>query len=123
VLRRPLGRGRQIVRGVHEREVREGLGKVAEHRAALWIELFRQETDVVPHGQQTFEEPLRIDHAPHLGVGVRQPEAAGEEHPFPRRETVGRLAALRAIAKDEAVGHEVLLDRFDRTGDPPVGRW
>src|SRR4029079_19394187 len=54
-------------------------------------------------------------------VAVGEPERTGQEDALPRRPDVDGLL-MRAITEDEAVLHQLPLDRFDRASDAWIGR-
>src|SRR5579859_1877538 len=102
----------QVERRVDEREVGEGLREVAELTLRSRVVLLSQQPDIVREADETVEERHRFVAAAEQLEAVDEPERAREEDSFARREPVD-VAFLRAIAEDEAIHDEVLLDRLD----------
>ena len=116
-----LGIRREIVRGVHEADVRERLRKVADEPLSFDVVLFREQAHVVGGADEPLEQRARV-FAPFLQhVVVREPEAARVERAFAGREAVGVGVRLR-VALDEAVDEQLALDRGNGTGDARIGR-
>ena len=79
------------------------LGEVAELAAAAGIVLLGEQPHVVAQREQPVVEPARLVAPPEQDQVVHQPERAGEEESFARREAIH--AGLGGIALDESV-HE-----------------
>src|SRR5712691_13273127 len=105
-------------RGVDDRGVRKGLREIAEEPPRLRVVSFRHEAEIVPAREQALEPGNRVVAPPDQGKAVGQPETAGQEHPLVRRQPI-RLWPGR-IAADEAVAHQLALDRRDRATDPRI---
>src|SRR5690554_6376583 len=82
------------------------------------IVFLRKQADVVAQRQKTLEQRACLRDAPLQGVVVGEPEAAGQEGAFSRRQAVH--AVLRAVAQDEAVHQELALDRGHRAEDARI---
>ena len=100
--------GREVQCRIHQRDVRERLGKVADQPAGLRVVFLRNQTDVVAKSEQTLEKAARFGLAAQQVKVVRQPKRAGKKDAFADRQTVDRL--VRNVTGHEAVGHETLFD-------------
>ena len=67
---------REVEGRVHEREVRERLGEVAEQPARLRVVLLRQQAEVVAEIDQPPEQLVRLVVAAEQLVAVAEPELA-----------------------------------------------
>src|SRR4051794_31491372 len=67
---------RQGEGGVDQTHMRERLGKVAESRAALNVDLLREQADIVGKGKDVLEGALRRGAVPPLRQVVHSPKAA-----------------------------------------------
>ena len=77
---RPSGlSGTQDEGGLHQADVGEGLGEVANQATLRWVVLFRQQADIVSQAEQALIEADCFVSAAQEGEGVNQPEAASEE--------------------------------------------
>ena len=95
--------------------MRERLRKVAELPPRLGIPLLCEQAEVAAQGEQAFEQRLRLVHPALQCEVVREPERAGKERAFARRQAVDAADILVVgVAVDEAVAHELTLDRGDR---------
>ena len=65
----------------------ERLRKVAQLAPAARIVFFRQETHVVAHGEQAFEQLSGIVVASKQNEIVSKPKTAGEKRPFAGRQS------------------------------------
>jgi hypothetical protein len=65
-------RGAQGACGVDQRDVTEGLGKVADQPAGGGVVLLGEQADVVAQGEQPVEGQPRLFVAAHQGVAGRQ---------------------------------------------------
>ena len=101
----------EIECGVHERDVRECLGEVAQLALRARIVLLGQETDVVSQVEEVLEETARVGETAEEDQVVRKPEAAGEERAFAWRKTV--LGARRIVAQHQTIDGEPLFDGLD----------
>src|SRR3954447_20054728 len=101
----------QVVRGVHECQMRERLREVPEQPLLGRVVLLREQADVVREADETIEERTRVVVAAQQLVAVDEPERTGQKDSFTRRKAVD--AGVRAIAEDEAVVDELALDRLD----------
>ena len=72
----------QVEGGVHQADVGEGLGEVANQAIVGRVVLFRQQSDVVSQAEQALVEADCLVTASHEGEGVNEPEVAGEEDPL-----------------------------------------
>src|SRR5690349_6951552 len=98
-----------------------GLRKVAEHAPGQWIELLGEQADVIAARQQPLEEPPRFGVAALQHIIVDQPEAAGEEGAFPRRQAVDIVLVF--VAQNELVlDQKALLDGAKGAADARVAR-
>ena len=110
-------------RGVDEREVRERLGEVPDEPPASDVVLLGEQAEVVPERRAA----ARRAPPPRRGGLQREhldePERARKERPFAGREAVDAdVLLVGAVALDEAVAHQLPLDRRDRAHDPRVVR-
>src|SRR5688572_23152969 len=103
-----LGGGAEVQRGVDQRNVGEGLRKVAEETPGDRIVLLGKQADVVGEAEEALEQRARFVHAALQAKVVGEPEAAGEEHALARRQPVDRL--VREVALHQAVDGQFTLD-------------
>src|SRR5260370_25956818 len=97
------------------------LRKISQHAAAQWIDLLRQQADVVAACEQAFEQIARFRNAALQDVIVDEPETAGEEGAFTRGQTISR--SFGPVPQYELVIHQQsLLDCLQRAADPRVRR-
>ncbi len=83
-----LARLRQIIGAVDQREMREGLRKIADQALELRIVFLAQQADIVAKPDQPPKQPLGLVESFLQNVGVDQPEAAGQERALARRQRV-----------------------------------
>jgi hypothetical protein len=81
--------GGQVEGGVHQADVGEGLGEVANQAIVARVVLLRQQSEIVAQAEQALVEADCLVTAAQDGEGVNQPEAAREEDPLVTGETVG----------------------------------
>jgi hypothetical protein len=102
---------REVERRVHEREVRECLGEVAEQPSSLRVVLLCEQAEIVRQTDEAAEELVRVGVPAEQLVAVHEPERAGQEDALARWQTVDvRVLLVGAVALDEAAADEVLLD-------------
>src|SRR5689334_5885673 len=111
----------QVVGGVDQGDVREGLRKISDLAREARVEFLGEQSDIVAQRQQTLEELARLVDAPQQGIVVGQPKAAGEKGTFPGRQAVLDLSGV--VAHDKTVNEKALLDCLDGSDDARVGRW
>ena len=116
---RPVRAG-QVLRGVDERHVGEGLRKIAEEMCSRWVVLLREEPDVVGERHQPFEQPGGLLNPSLQHVVVGQPERACEKHTFAGGQPVDMSVGRRAIPQHEAVSDQLPFDGRDRAEHPRV---
>src|SRR5436190_22754997 len=80
---------REVERGVHEGEMRERLGEVAEHALCLRVVLLREEVQIVAEVDEPAEKLVRLLVPPQQLVAVAEPERAREKYALARRQPVG----------------------------------
>lgn len=102
---------RQIEGRVDQRDVGEGLREVADLPAISRIVFLREQPEIVAQRQQAVEQTLGLLAASDGDVGVREPEAAGQEDAFTGFEPV--IGDFRVVAAYEAVDEQVPFDRLD----------
>lgn len=73
--------GTQNEGGLHQADVGEGLGEVANQAIVGHVVLFGQQADIVSQAEQAVVEADCFVSAAQEGEGVNKPEAAGEEAP------------------------------------------
>jgi hypothetical protein len=95
----------------NESEMRKGLREVSDLPPRVGNILFSKQPNIIANCHQAFEQGACLGIAPLQNVSVGKPEGAGEEGAFSRRQTVN--IGLAAIAQDEAIGHQLPLDRRD----------
>src|SRR5262249_38378548 len=91
----------EVGRGGQQGDVAEGLREVAPQPARPDVVLLAQQTDVVPHGEQSLEDAEGLLAPPDEGEGVGEPEGAGEECALSRRQAIH--PQLGGVPEDEAV--------------------
>src|SRR5919198_4058631 len=103
----PLVRALEVVRAVHERDVREGLREVAELAAELRVVLLGEQAEVGAEREEPLEElPRLVEPALEREV-VHEPEGAREEDALAGRQAVdGHGLLVCAIPLHEAVADE-----------------
>ena len=95
-------------------------GKFPSWRPVLRVVLLREETDVVPQREQPLEQLLRLLAAPLEREHLDEPERAGEEDAFARRQPVDVPVLLRPVSEHESVVRELAPDRLHGGHDPRV---
>jgi len=122
--RRPLLRGlvgaREIVCGVHERNMRKRLRVVARETPRARIVLFRQQADIVPQTDKALEELSRVVEPAEKDVRVGQPKAARDKCAFDPGQPV--IARSRVVAAQKSVDEQTAFDRFNRAADARIRR-
>src|SRR5262249_35789984 len=78
----------QVERTVDERYMGECLRKITDQAAGTRIEFLAQHSDVIAQGQQSVEQATGVRQAIFQDVRIDQPEAAGEERAFARRQAI-----------------------------------
>jgi hypothetical protein len=89
--------------GLDEGQVGERLGKVAELHPGLRIVFFAQESEVIAQSEQAIEQCLGFVQLALQCEDLDQPERAGQEDPFTRRQPIDRLLLLTSVAKQKSV--------------------
>src|SRR5919106_3739771 len=117
VLGRAPGPG-QVARGVDETDVRERLREIAEQPARARVVLLGQPADVVADSQDALENLARLGQSALQGEVVGQPQGAGKERPFPRRQAIH--LGPRPVAGDEPIHGELVADRLRGRAHPSV---
>src|SRR3979490_269741 len=102
---------REVERAVDQRDVGKRLWEVSEQALRHRVILLAEQAEVITQRKQPVEKRARIREALLQDIGIDQPEAAGEKHPFPRRKAV---ISVDVVAADETIDHEALLDRLQR---------
>ena len=116
-----FGMPAQVERGVYERHVREGLGKVPHLALGNGVVFLGQKPQVVSKPEQAAEQRHGVVVAPEQMETVRQPERTGQKGAFAPFEPVDGVRIGGPVAKDESVLGQVTLDGFDGGLDPLVG--
>src|SRR2546423_3381466 len=113
---------RQVVCGVDQRHVAEGLRHVAEHAAVADVVLLGEQADVVAKIKQPLVEitsfVVPVDQIEIIG----EPERTCEERTLPSGESVDRVLP-GAIAQQQPVVAELALYCLDGADDTWVLRW
>src|SRR5580698_4102369 len=109
----------EVEGGVDHRDVGKSLGEVADEAFELDVVLLGEQAEVVAQGEQAIEEAARVVGAADGFEATDHPETAGEEDAFAGRQAV--LDLFGVVAKNEASGHEIALNRFDGAADAVVG--
>lgn len=99
----------EVVRRVDERDVGKGLREVADEPPGRDVVLLSQQAHIVAQARKPLEEAPRIVEATEEDIGIRQPESAGQEGAFTRRQAVPAGAGV--VAQHEAVAQQTALDR------------
>ena len=108
----------EIVSRVHQGDVRKGLGEVAHQPTSPGVVLFRQQPDVIAQSKKTLEQCLGVSIAADQVIGIGQPEAAGQKHPFARRHAV--LGRLRIVSLHKSVLEQLAFDSFNGRYHPRI---
>ena len=120
-VRRRSTRAPQIVGGVHEGNVREGLRVVADETVRLRIVLFGEQADVIAQCEQCCKQAAGVASASQQREVVGQPEVAQQERRFAGGQAVN--CAGRGVPGDKAVGDQALLyGRYGAAHSRIVGR-
>src|ERR1700759_1315295 len=98
LLRGPLRAG-QVVGGVDQCDVREGLWEVSDLPTEARVVLFCEKSDIVAQRQQTLAELPGLSDTSLQYIVVGQPEAAGQKSPLPGRQAVHHLPSI--VTHDE----------------------
>ncbi len=98
----------------------EGLGEVADQPAADGVVLLGEQAEIVAQRQQPPEQLLGVLGPPDHVQAVDQPERTGEEGALAAGQPVDGAVVGGAIAQDEPVVEQRLLDRLDRADHPGV---
>ena len=105
--------------GADQRQVGERLREVADHPLARRVVLLGEQADVVGQRRRSrSHQRVRVVEPPGRGVGRDQPERAGQERVLVAGQPVD--AGLGAVAQQQPVAHQVLLDRRDGAEHPRV---
>ena len=110
----------QAERRVHESDVCERLREVAEEGAAVNVDLFRKEPEIVGSSDKRLEDVARLVLSSSEGQRLDEPEAAGKKCPLAGRQTVVRAYL---IAIQQIFAAECTTDRVDGSEDAPVVRF
>ena len=115
------GMARQVVGGVDERHVGEGLGEVAHLAPVAHVVLLGEQPEVVAQADEPVEHGMGVVVAADQVETVRHPERAGQEGALVAGEPVDCPGVLGAVAQHEAVLGEPPLDGLDGGAHPLVG--
>src|SRR5271167_2878973 len=119
LLRGPLRAG-QVVGGIDQRDVREGLWEVPDLAREVRVVLLCEKSDIVAQGQQALEKLAGLVDASLQDIVVGQPKAAGQKGALSGRQAIHPLSGV--VPHDETVGDKALLDCLDGSDDARVGR-
>src|SRR5262245_42982940 len=106
-----LALSRDVVRGVHERDVGEGLREVADGALSTEIVLFGQQAQIVGQADEPLVQALGVRQASGQNVGVCKPEAAREKGAFTRRQSV--VGRGRVVPEHQPAPQQLLLNSPD----------
>lgn len=109
--------GEEILGGVDQRDMGEGLRVVASEAAGVSVVFLGEETERGAEREEAIEESDGFVAAAEKGEAVDEPEGARKEGTLAGREAVDVGGSGGMIAADEAVGDEIALDGFDRADD------
>ena len=95
----------QVMGGVDQADVGEGLGEIAQLAAGARVVLLGQQAEVVAHRQEALEQRRRVVGPVELDVGIGQPEATGQESGLRAGQAVARFVVGLAAERiaDEAI--------------------
>src|SRR5437763_1933285 len=113
-------RAGQVVGGVDQCDVREGLREISDLPTEARVVLLCEKSDIVAQGQQALEQLAGLIDAPLQDVIIGQPKAAGQKGSLSGREAVKDLSGV--VTHDETVNEKAVLDCRDRSDDARVGR-
>src|SRR5271169_5999934 len=113
-------RAGQVVGGVDQRDMREGLWEVSDLAREARVELLCEKSDIVAQRQQTLEKLAGLVDASLQDIVVGQPKAAGQKGPLSGRQAVHALSGV--VTHDETVDDEAVFDRLYGSDDARVGR-
>src|SRR5580698_4170231 len=105
----------QIERSIDQRDMREGLRKIAHHSFELEVVLLRKQAEVIAQLEQAFKERSRVLHATNCLEAAHHPKAAGKKHTLTRGQSV--LYLRRVVAQHETCRHKLTFNRLNRTFD------
>ena len=111
----------QVVGGVDQGHVGEGLGEVAHLALGHGVVFLGQQTEVVAEADQTIEQGVGVVVPADQVEAVGQPEGTGQEGPLVTLQAVHGVGVGGPVAQDEAVLGQVALDGLDGGADPVVG--
>jgi hypothetical protein len=95
----------QVERAVDQPDMGEGLGKIAEERSGVGVDLFGKQSDMVGIVGHGVEDTFGLVETTGKGQDIHKPEGAQAESAFPAGEPV-----VGMVAVDQAAGHELLHD-------------
>src|SRR5215510_3979226 len=90
-------------RGVDQPDVAEGLGKVAEQLAGIWVDLLGEEADIIEVRDGTLEDVPCPTRLVSQSQGMCQPERAQHEHALAAGQTI-LAAGFVAVDQPALVG-------------------
>src|SRR5262249_10531726 len=109
----------QIKRTVDQTDVAIGLGEIAEHAAALRIELFGEQAHIIAARKQNLQQLAGARSAAMQYVIVDEPKAARQEDTFACGQAVAGIFGF--VPQNEfAVDQQSVLDRSKRSLDPRI---
>src|SRR5690349_19579271 len=111
----------KIMRRIDQRNVRECLREISDQALFRRVVFLRKQPEIVAQFQQSLEQPLGLLLSAEQIIGVREPEAAGEEDTLTGRQAV--VGGGRLIAPYEAIDEEIAFDRCYRAAHPLVVGW
>lgn len=111
----------EIERRIDQREMREGLWKIADQALRSRIVFLGQQADIVGQSQQAPEQRRRVIIASLQHHVVGKPEAAGEGHTLAGRQAV--LGFLGLLAPNQSPMHQLALDRGDSAAHARISCW
>ena len=97
-------------------------GKLPISRFVVGVVLLGQHADVVLQAPQLLEQREGLVAPADEREVVHQPERGHEERALTGGEPVDAVVVRGRVAQDEAVHHQLALDRLDGADDPRVGR-
>src|ERR1035438_805743 len=111
----------EVEGGIHECNMREGLGEVPHETFALRIVLLREQAKVIAQRKQALEQRSCVLNATDRLQAAHHPEAARKKDTLSRWEPVIYLRGV--VPHDQSTAHKLSFDRFDCTDNARISAW
>ena len=111
----------QVVGRVDKADMREPLREIANKSPLCPIVLLSQQTEIIPHCQESFKQRCGVIDAVEHDVRIGQPKRAREERTFLAAYAV--VDFISPVTKHKAIAQELTLNGSDSPCNPRIVGW